>query len=71
VVLSREVRRRVTGAIEALPPSQRQVVLLRDVQGCTAAEVCEMLSISEVNQCVLLHRGRSRVRHALDTYFSE
>jgi RNA polymerase sigma-70 factor, ECF subfamily len=54
-------------AIEALPDLQRQVVTLRDVEGLTAKEVCEMLGLTEANQRVLLHRGRARVRAALDS----
>jgi RNA polymerase sigma-70 factor, ECF subfamily len=52
-------------AIGALPDSQRQVVTLRDVEGLSSREVCEVLSISAANERVLLHRGRSRVRAEL------
>jgi RNA polymerase sigma-70 factor (ECF subfamily) len=52
----------VMGAIGGLPEIQRQVVTLRDVEGLTSKEVCEVLSISAGNERVLLHRGRSRVR---------
>ena len=58
----------VCAALEALPASQRQVVLLRDVQDCSAKEVCNILGIRETNQRVLLHRGRAAVRRALDRY---
>lgn len=51
--------------IEELPPPQRQVVILRDVEGLTSSEVCNLLSITEANQRVLLHRGRTRIRSAL------
>jgi RNA polymerase sigma-70 factor, ECF subfamily len=61
-----ELAARVRRAIDGLPGAQRQVVLLRDAQGMTSAQVCEILSISEVNQRVLLHRGRSRIRAILD-----
>jgi RNA polymerase sigma-70 factor (ECF subfamily) len=44
------------------------VVSLRDSEGWTAEEVCNILQISETNQRVLLHRGRSRVRRALEQY---
>ena len=45
-----------------------EVVALRDVEGLGAEEVCELLEISEGNQRVLLHRGRSGVRDALEGY---
>jgi RNA polymerase sigma-70 factor, ECF subfamily len=56
---------RIHGAMGRLADSQRQVVTLRDAQGMTSAQVCEILSISEANQRVLLHRGRARIRAVL------
>lgn len=54
-------------AFSELPPRQRDVVGLRDVDGLTSREVCEVLDITEGHQRVLLHRGRSRLRQALET----
>ena len=54
-------------AVEELPARQREVLMLRDVDGLTSEEVCAVLDISEGNQRVLLHRGRSRLRQALET----
>lgn len=48
-----------------LAPQQCRVVTLRDVEGLDAAEVCELMQISEENQRVLLHRGRARLRQAI------
>ena len=70
-LLAAEARQHLQAAIDALPPSQREVVLLRDVQGFSADETCTILNVSEVNQRVLLHRGRSRVRRALERYLTE
>ena len=53
-------------ALEQLPPRQREVVMLRDVDGLTSEEVCGVLELSEANQRVLLHRGRSRLRAVLE-----
>jgi RNA polymerase sigma-70 factor (ECF subfamily) len=53
-------------SIDALPARQREVVLLRDVEGLTSSEVCEVLAISEGNQRVLLHRGRGKLRQAIE-----
>ena len=60
---------RIRQALEELPPGPRQVVMLRDVDGLSSNEVCEVLSISEGNQRVLLHRGRSRIRALLEAEF--
>jgi len=69
VLLSSELRAYTQAAIDALPPSQREVITLRDVQGWTSEEVCNVLGVSETNQRVVLHRARSKVRQALDQYF--
>jgi RNA polymerase sigma-70 factor (ECF subfamily) len=57
---------RVHQVIAELPPGQQAVVTLRDVEGLSSAEVCEILDISEGNQRVLLHRARTRIRTALE-----
>ncbi len=56
----------VRAAVSELPESQRAVVTLRDLEGLSSKEVCEVLEISEANQRVLLHRGRSRIRARLE-----
>jgi RNA polymerase sigma-70 factor (ECF subfamily) len=58
----------IVSAISALPPAQRAVIRMRDVEGCSAEEVCEALEVSDGNQRVLLHRARSRVRAALEQH---
>ena len=67
-LLSEETRELVRRAIDTLPPNQRLVITMRDVDGWPAEEVCNVLSISETNQRVLLHRARSKVRRALEQY---
>ena len=64
-LLSAELRAHLLRAIDRLSPDQRAVITLRDLVGLPADEVCEMLELSEVNQRVLLHRARARVRTAL------
>jgi len=55
----------------ALPPSWREVFILRDIEGCTRSEVSELLKVTEDNQELLLHRARSRLRNELERYFDE
>jgi RNA polymerase sigma-70 factor (ECF subfamily) len=66
-----ETRERLAEAIEALPATQRAVISLRDVEGWTSEEVRNALDLSETNQRVLLHRARSKVRAALESYLDQ
>jgi len=68
---SSETMALIRTAIEALPPLQAQVITLRDVEGWESGEVRELLGVSEVNQRVLLHRARSKVRAALEAYLGD
>jgi len=51
-----------------LPQAQQQVVMLRDTQGYSSEEVCGPLHLTDANQRVLPHRGRSKVRAAVEAY---
>ena len=64
-----ETRRVMLEAIAALPPRQREVLTMRDLQGLSAEEARNALEVSETNQRVLLHRARSKVRAALERHF--
>jgi RNA polymerase sigma-70 factor (ECF subfamily) len=68
LLLSKETMTEVERAVATLPTAQRAVVVLRDVEGLSAAEACQLLGLTEGNQRVLLHRGRSKVRAALERY---
>ena len=66
------LRKELAGAIEAalreLPARQRTVVMLRDALGFTPKDVCHALAVNEINQRVLLHRARVRLRANLGHY---
>ena len=66
--LGNETRALINETIDKLPPAQREVITLRDIDGWTSTEVCEALQLSEANQRVLLHRARTRVRNVLEEY---
>src|SRR5919201_6974421 len=70
-LLAGETRERIAAALDALPSAQRAVVTLRDVEGWSSDEVCETLGLSPSNQRVLLHRGRSKVRAALEAHLAQ
>ena len=64
--VSAEARALLSEAIAALPENQREVMTLRDVEGFSSEQVCNILSLSDMNQRVLLHRARAKVRAALE-----
>lgn len=67
-VLGDETMAQVRAAIDRLPAKQREVIVLRDVAGLDASEVCAALGISAANERVRLHRARAAVRKTLEEY---
>jgi RNA polymerase sigma-70 factor (ECF subfamily) len=70
-LLASETQDRIRAAIAGLPARQQAVISLRDVEGWSPDEVCQLLDLSEGNQRVLLHRARSHVRAELERYFGD
>ena len=64
-----KIAARIRTALDELPARQAQVVTLRDAENLASDQVCELLGISEGNQRVLLHRGRSRLRQIVEDEF--
>jgi RNA polymerase sigma-70 factor (ECF subfamily) len=62
---NRELATALTRAIDALDPSQREVLVLRDVEGLPASEVASVLGISVEAVKSRLHRARTAVRQVL------
>jgi RNA polymerase sigma-70 factor, ECF subfamily len=69
-LLAEETRKVILDAIDELPAAQREVIVLRDLEGIAGADVSNILGLTDTHQRVLLHRARSRVRNALERYFS-
>jgi RNA polymerase sigma-70 factor (ECF subfamily) len=68
LLASRQAVHAMQQAIETLPATLKEVLILRDVEGMDAKEVCELLKITETNLYVRLHRARERVRAAVEAY---
>lgn len=64
-MVAEDLATRVHDLLPSLPEQQRQVVILRDVDGASAEDVASLLGISDGNQRVLLHRGRAKLRALL------
>lgn len=71
LLLRAETLRALENALAELPAGQRAVVTLHDVEGLSAEETCNVLEISETNRRVLLHRGRARLRRALEAHLGQ
>jgi RNA polymerase sigma-70 factor (ECF subfamily) len=60
------LRRRLTKALHALPPSYRVIVFLREMEGLTTKEAAVVLRTSESNVKMRLHRARLFLRKQLE-----
>ncbi|MEU2507559.1 RNA polymerase sigma factor [Streptomyces sp. NPDC007863] len=64
-VLHRLEARRIAAAVAALPRDQRQVLIMRDVQGLPGRAVARALGLSDAAMKSRLHRARTALRHSL------
>jgi RNA polymerase sigma-70 factor (ECF subfamily) len=70
MLLSQETIAVAERVVAALPEGQRAVIVMRDVVGWEAEEVCDILGLTATNQRVLLHRARTKVREALERHLA-
>lgn len=70
-LVTREVRQKLDKAISQLPLGQREVFVLREVEGLSVRETAEILNVSESVVKTRLLRSRMKLREALSGYFSE
>ncbi len=59
----------VRRAIDRLPDTYRNILLLRDIEELDTAEVAELLGITPNAVKIRLHRARQALRHLLDPHF--
>ena len=69
-VSDRQLHALLREGIDQLPSAQRAVVILRDVEGCSAEEACNILGVTETNHRVMLHRGRAKLRSWMEDKLS-
>lgn len=69
---SREFWEIFENCLAQLPRQMSIAFTLREIDGLTSTEICEILNITPNNLCVLLHRSRNRLRHLLEiTWFQK
>ncbi|OJF97643.1 RNA polymerase sigma factor [Pararhizobium antarcticum] len=66
IFAGRQLWKHVSDVIDLLPPAQKAVVIMRDVEGSDAAETCKLLQLTPANQRILLHRARARIRNEIE-----
>ena len=67
VVESREFWETLDRCLSQLPQQIAIAFTLREIDGLSANEICEILQITPNNMSVILHRGRAKLRHLLET----
>jgi RNA polymerase sigma-70 factor (ECF subfamily) len=65
------LRRVLEEAVRALPLEYRTPLILRDVEGLSTEEACEVMELGEAAFKSRLHRARLAVRRAVDVYYLE
>jgi len=71
LLASQETVNAMNNAIDALPRTLKEVLILRDVEGADVKEVCALLNITETNLYVRLHRARERVRAEIESFLGK
>jgi RNA polymerase sigma factor (sigma-70 family) len=66
VALARLEMERIVGCVAGLPPQQRAVLVLRDIQGLSGAATAQALGLSRASMKSRLHRGREALRARLE-----
>lgn len=70
-VLAAEHGRVVAATVSALPPRQREVLVLHAYEGLSTAEVADVLGVTEQNVRTNLHLARRRLKAELAPYLAE
>lgn len=71
LAMAAEQGRVIASVVSALPPRQREVLVLHAYEGLTTAEVADVLGLSEQNVRTNLHLARRRLKQQLAPYLAE
>jgi RNA polymerase sigma factor, sigma-70 family len=63
---STELGEMISGCMEKLPGAQRDIFVMREIEGLTTSEICKILTVTVTNMGVLMHRARTRLRECLE-----
>ncbi|MBD3634243.1 MAG: sigma-70 family RNA polymerase sigma factor [Methylophaga sp.] len=63
-----QLRQVIENTFQKLPPHQRAVLTMADIEGLEMTEICNILDISSSNARVLLHRARTTLHHSIEKY---
>ena len=66
LMLSKEIGGLIRSCMDELPVNQREVFVLREVEGLETPEICKIIEITVTNFGVLMHRARARLRECLE-----
>lgn len=71
VMRRKEIADRIRGALEALPPYHRDVILLREVEGLSYEEMAEAMGVSKGTIMSRLFHARQKLQKALADCYAE
>lgn len=63
-----QLRQVIENTFQKLPPHQRAVLTMADIEGLEMTEICNILDITSSNARVLLHRARTALHHSIEKY---
>ena len=71
VVRRREIAERIAGALDALPPYHRGVILMRELEGMSYEEMAEAMGVSKGTIMSRLFHARKKLQRALASCYAE
>ena len=61
-----EIRQDISECLDAAPTRQSMAFVLREIEGFSTEEICNILEVTRTNLGVMLHRIRNRLRECLE-----